>query len=343
MPATPMLYVLVNAHFLLGGVVFGLMGALLVRVSGAAWGRRLGWIVAAKFLSTTLLLMPLSVGFARMVPPWLGLDPLGRLPWLLAVFAALATLVSALAEWPFFARAVQGASTSLLLSLRANAITMLLVVAVYLPFCQWGSPACATPNPVPEGLQVFFIREGSLFRKSFDSPETCLLSARTFSSDARLFARRGEGGWDLWLQDRDSVRLLDNVADATAEIASQAPTQVRVPKAVHTREATLAETFGKPAEMFPEADSAWSLRVGRWPWEGLEISSRDLKGAYRVALDTPLLSWDVRCATRLPGEQALFQMGPYLWWLDLETRRASVFAKGQGPLVIKIAPSPKAL
>jgi len=321
-----LLKVLVNAHFLLGGLVFGALGAALMRTSRVGWKGRVGWLVTAKYLSSTLLLFPLSIVFVRVLPAWLGLDPVGRLPWLAAAFALLALALSALVEWPFFYRVMGGRWGSLGFSIRSNALTMVLLTAVYLPFCElgiWGLPASPV---VASGFKAFYLREGGLFLRQSEGSEHCLISGLRFTTEARLFARQGREGWDLWLQDAQAPPqcLLTAVAPESMAIPQQAARHTQAKKAVQTGEPTLAQTYGKPAEVAPETESPWSLHVGRWPWEGLQVSSRDIKGSYRVALDTPLLSWNARCATRLPADQVLFQMGPYLWVLDLEARPLGV-------------------
>jgi len=328
---------LVNAHFLLGGLAFGLVGILLARVSARterlAWP--LAWIVVAKYVSTLLVLMPLAVVFARFAPAWLGSNPLVRLPWLMVAFLVLAWALSTLVEWSFFYRAV-GARV-LVVSMRANATTLLLLVAIYLPFCDFGLLASKPLlPPAASSMRVLYLHDGSLFGRRLGGVEERLLTGLSFTQEARLFARRGEQGWELWLQDGAPVphQLLANIAPITAEIPQQPALHVQGKKVLLTGEATLSQCFGKPAAALAQEQSAWSLRLGRWPWEGLEVTSRDLKASYRVALDTPLLSWNARCATHLPGERLLFQMGPYLWLLDLEDRRVSVFAQGQGAMVI---------
>ncbi|MFZ1614036.1 MAG: hypothetical protein WAT51_07685 [Holophaga sp.] len=331
-----LLKVLVNAHFLLGGLVFGALGAALMRTSRVGWKGRVGWLVAAKYLSSTLLLFPLSIVFVRILPAWLGLDPVGRLPWLAVGFALLALVLSALVEWPFFYRIRGDRWGSLGCSIRANSLTMVLLVAVYLPFCELGIWGLPNSSVIVSGFKVFYLREGGLFLGQSKGSEHCLVSGLRFSTEARLFTRRGRDGWDLWLQDAQAAPqcLLTAVAPESMVIPQQVARHTQTKKTVQTGEPTLAQTYGKPAEGVPETESAWSLRVGQWPWEGLQVSSRDVKGSYSVALDTPLLSWNARCATRLPGEQVLFQMGPYLWVLDLEARQLEVWAKGQGAVVI---------
>ena len=331
---------LIDAHFVLGGLVFGLLGALLVRVSGQGQGWRLAWIPGGKYASTLLLLFPLSIGFERFLPHLLGSDPLGRLPWVLVAFGVLLALLSTVAEWPFFHRAMGAGSMtrSLKLSMRANAVTTILLVAYYLPGCELGllTTAASRAPESAQDLRVFYLRGDGLYQSGPKLPETCLVSGLSFGPDARLFARRGEQGWDLWLQDEAPAprRILAKVAPATSVIPQQPAVHVQLKKAFRTGEPTLSQAFGKPADALLETEAAWSLRVGQWPWEGLEVASRDLKGAYRVAQDTPLVSWEVRCATRLPGEQVLYQMGPYLWLLDLEIRQLRFFARGQGAVAL---------
>lgn len=337
-PPSP-LTAMVNAHFLLGGVFFGLLGALLLRVSVGIRGKRWVGLVGAKYLSTFLVLFPLSVGTVKLLPSWLGSDSLGRLPWVFLVLGLVVWLLSALLEWPFFqwAQAGRGASHSLALSLRANAIALVLLIAYYLPVCELGLLKHSVPtSQATSPLQILYLRDGNVFRRQGGGTEECLVSGLNFSPEARLFARRGEGGWELWLQDLEPTprRILENIAPSSARIPQQPALHMQIKKAVLTGEATISHTWGKPAEAIPEMDCAWSLRLGRWPWEGLEVSSREAKEAYRVALDTPLVSWNARCATRVTEERVVFQMGPFLWVLALDTRQAQILARGQGALVV---------
>jgi len=338
------LYVMANAHFLLAGPVLGLVGVgLLPRHGGRIGWRPAAWVVAAKALSTAGLVFPLAVVFAGWLPSLLGQNPLGRLPWLYLLFGVVLWLTSGFLEWPFFHRAQvpRGGKAALALSFRANAVCLLILAALYLPFCSLsllGTPrASGTAGALDEGIQVFYLREGALFGRSLSGPERCLAPRVAYGAEARLFARRGEGGWDLWIQERDQApRWVQNfVAPSEAEAPSQAALHIKLKKSTRTTEPALPETYGKPAEILVEGDSAFFLRLGEWPWQGLRVESRDLGGAYTVALDTPLLSWEARCATRLPGERLLFQMGPYIWLLELETRRLLLFAKGQGAQVTR--------
>lgn len=339
LPSSPPLYALVNAHFLLAGPVLGLLGAgVLWLHTGTKGWRSVAWPVGAKALSTTGLLFPLSVAFGGMLPRLLGQDPLGRLPWLGLAFGALLLLLSSMLEWPFFHRAMvqRGWKTALALSFRANTLCLVLLMALYLPFCGLSllgaSRGGLAIGAGDSGTQVFYLREGALYQRGLEGPEKCLGSTLAFGGDARLFARRGDSGWDLWLQERDRApRLIrSSVAPITAMAPQQPALYVKQKKSVRTTEPALPECFGKPAEAVSEADSAWAIHLGEWPREGLRVESRDLREGYGLALDTPLLSWEARCGTRLPGERLLFQMGPYLWLLELETKRLRLFAKGQG-------------
>jgi hypothetical protein len=335
------LYALVNAHVLLGGPILGLVGFGVLRLRDGLGGwRPAAWLIGAKTVSTVLLVVPLSVAFGGLLPRLLGSEPLVRLPWLLGAFGLLLALGSSLLEWPFFHRAAAtlGGRASLGRSLRANAVCLALLAAVYLPACRLsllGLPRETEPRGA-ERIQTFYLRDGALYQRGSVGPELRLGSVQDVGGDARLFARRGEMGWDLWIQERDRApRLLRSaVAPATAQAPQQPALHVKLKQGVRTTEPALPETFGKPAEAVPESDSAWSIQLGEWPHQGLQVQSRDLRGAYDLALDTPWLSWDARCSTRLPGDRLLVQMGPYLWLLDLETRRLHCFAKGQGAQVI---------
>jgi hypothetical protein len=337
------LYALANAHFLLAGPVLGLVGAGLAWMRGARGWRPLAWLVAGKTLSTWVLVFPLSVACAGLLPRLLGMDPLGRLPWLYLGFGLLLLLASGILEWPFFHRALpRNGRTALALSFRANAVCLVVLAALYLPCCslgllevpRWNGIAAASDA----GTQVFYLREGALLARGLSGPEKCLDPEVPHGAEARLFARRGEIGWDLWLQERDHApRMVQRgVAPSQAEAPAQPALHIKLQKTTRTVEPALPETHGKPAEGFLAEDSDWILHLSEWPWQGLEVESKDLRGGYRLALDTPLLSWEARCATRLPGERLLFQMGPYLWLLELETRRLRLFAKGQGAQVVRM-------
>jgi hypothetical protein len=337
------LYAVVNAHFLLAGPILGLVGVGVLRLHEATRGwRSVVWLVGAKAVSTVGLVFPLAVLFSGLLPRLLGANPLGRLPWIAMAYGALLFLATSLLEWPFFHRAmvVRNGLEALRLSLRANAVGLVLLVALYLPFCSLSllgaERGAVGVSPGDAGTEIFYLREGALVGRNLDGPEVGFASGLAFGGDARLFARRSEVGWDLWLQERGQAPRLVRTAIApdTAQAPSQAALHVKLKQSVRTVEPALPETQGKPAECVPEGDSAWAVHLGQWPQDGLRVTSRDLRGGYRLALDTPLLSWEARCGTRLPGERLLFQMGPYLWLLDLETQRLRLFAKGQGAQVV---------
>jgi len=341
--STPPIYALANAHFLLAGPLLGLVGAALLRLRGARGWRFALWAVLAKTLSTVALVFPLSVAFAGVLPTMLGNHPLERLPWLGLAFLAVLLLLSTLLEWPFFhlARAPRSGKAALAVSLRANAVCLLLLVAIYLPFCELSLLKARASGPIPSDshLQVFYLRGEGLYHRSLGGPETLVIGGLKVDAEARLFAQRGEQGWDLWLKERDGAPRLvvPDIMPHSAQAPSQPALHIKLKTSVRTSEPTLSEAWGKPAELVPEAASPWALHLGQWPWEGLHVDSRDLRGGYRLALDTPFLSWEPRCATRLPGERLLFQMGPYLWLLELDSRTLHFFAQGQGAQVVAMA------
>ena len=338
----PPLYALANAHFILAGPILGLAGAGLLWLRGVKGWRPLAWLIAGKTISTWVLVFPLSVAGAGLLPNLFGTNPLGRLPWIYLAFGVLLVLASGILEWPFFHRALvpRNGTVALGLSFRANAVCLLVLAALYLPFCSLSlldtprGSGNALANDA--GTQAFYLRDGALMARSLNGPERCLDPKVPHNAEARLFARRGEGGWDLWLQERDQApRLVQRgVAPSQAEAPSQPALHIKLKKSTRTTEPALPETHGKPAEGLLEGDSNWSLQLSEWPWQGLRVESKDLRVGYTVALDTPLLSWEARCGTRLPGERLLFQMGPYLWLLELETRRLRLFAKGQGAQIL---------
>lgn len=338
--STPPIYALANAHFLLAGPLLGLVGAALLRLRGV-WGwRSAAWAILAKAVSTLVLVFPLSVTFAGVLPTLLGDQPLARLPWLGLAFLGVLLVLSTLLEWPFFHRAglPRSGVAALALSSRANAVCLLLLVATYLPFCELSllQARAMSPGSSDPKVQVFYLRDGALLQRNLGGPETLVMTGLKADAEARLFARRGEEGWDLWLQASEEAPRL--VAPAVAPHPAQAPAQpalhIKLKASVRTAEPTLPATWGKPAELVPEAASPWAIHLGQWPWEGLRADSRDLRPSYRLALDTPFLSWEARGATRLPGERLLFQMGPYLWLLELDSSEVHLFARGQGAQVV---------
>lgn len=338
--SSPPLYALANVHFLLAGPVLGLVGGALLGLRGDRGWRPLAWAILAKTVSTLVLVAPLAVVFAGVLPTLLGDRPLARLPWLGLAFLGVLWVLSAFLEWPFFhkARLARNGKAALLLSLRANAICLLLLVAVYLPCCELSLLRAGASGPPPSDphLQVFYLREGALYQKDLGGPEALLVAGLKAHAEARLFARRGDRGWDLWCQTREEAprRVAPAVASQDAQVPVQSALHIKLKASVRTVEPALPETWGKPAELAMERDSAWSVTLGQWPREGVQVASRDLRGGYRLALDTPFLSWNARCATRLPGERLLFQMGPYLWLLELDSGKVHCFARGQGAQVV---------
>ena len=82
-------------------------------------------------------------------------------------------------------------------------------------------------------------------------------------------------------------------------------------------------------------DSPWTVIEGFWPAQGLSGENAKTSERFRVALEVPFLSWSVRDAIILPGDQILFQLGLHQVCLyDPRTRKVAVLYRGHGALAV---------
>jgi len=93
---------------------------------------------------------------------------------------------------------------------------------------------------------------------------------------------------------------------------------------------------GAAADLRPRAQREWTFTTGFWPEEGLvaHLQGGSWRDSVRFAMGTPFLSAQSGCATVLPGDLVVWQLGAQIAVLDFRARRWSILVDGIGPAVV---------
>ncbi len=93
-------------------------------------------------------------------------------------------------------------------------------------------------------------------------------------------------------------------------------------------------SFGPVAQMKAAKDSPWSFYVGFWPIEGFSAKNTDTDERIHRSLETPVVSWPVRCATQINRNTIIFQLGDdQICIYNVEKDQIALVAKGRSPVV----------
>jgi len=90
------------------------------------------------------------------------------------------------------------------------------------------------------------------------------------------------------------------------------------------------------ADLRPSEERGWLFNAGFWAEEGLYARRQtgSSYGAVGFACGTPVLEAYARCATVLPGDFVVWQLGTQIAVLDFPNRRWSILVDGIGPAVV---------
>ncbi len=318
-------------HLLVGNLLVGaLEGLVLARVFKLPRARTVGLLIPANYVSAitgAALSGPTGELISRHDP-----TPLYHLPGLLlaAVFASY--VLSAVLEWPFCLAATWRRPDRLRASLKATILAQTvsypLLAVIYL-----AGPAVTGPVGVELDRTLSFVREaraevyfvpsegGSVWRIHPDGTGRELVARASVTRwDGLTFDSSEPGLWDLWSRQPKQL-LVKGVA--------------RRPPQPRARQESEAYERGFPfrTDLRPDGEHEWRVIAEPWPDRGLQADNRAHEHL-SVALGTPVLCWSARCATVLPEDEVVFELGSQIVLLDLRTRKAGVIAVGGSPAVL---------
>ena len=223
---------------------------------------------------------------------------------------------------------------------------------LYLIICLWYIPACTigiyTESVLEESMN--FIKEPN-WRCYYISPEDSsikvifidngkseLVYSDSFPETARLVLQVSKSyrSFDLYFRypqnDTHEKRLV-------AENIGRIPDHIE-------RYNDLDTYYANVTELRPENQRFRQALSGSGRFKGLRIvaptngrTSARFPGSdndgFTIALHTPFLSWPVRCATIIPGDQIIFEMGKQICLFDPDERKLALIARGRCPVVVR--------
>jgi hypothetical protein len=336
-------------HLLVGNIVIGILeGGLIAFFLGIRKRIAIPLLICANYASTLagLFLIPLMQNYIFI--PEFGRPSLynvGRFLWLFYISLFLITVVI---EWPFCFLAMFKLAgrfkKSLYASCAVQAVSYLLLIPFYFGASATSLFAKLERDPslvktCTDKATILFIHpeNGDVYR--IQPNGTGLEKVLTLGAQdpsAKLFFRRHEGSetGDLWVQTDYSEKSEKMLLPKFAANASQY-------RDVYEREHQgsyfdrwLASDFRPEDKQNPE------VRAGFWAAEGIHVRERGTDDSFRLAFEVPfLMNWISRNAAVLPSERVIYQLGPQIVLLDLNSRKIGLITMGRGPVVILDEPT----
>ena len=337
-------------HLLIGNALLGVLeGSLIALVFKTRWRRAVLIMVLANYVSAIpgKLMARLAVGMLHAV----GSDATslydfwGVLQEALAILFALSFAATLVLEWPFCFWVLKNSARRLTKSIGACLLAQTASYAVLVPLGIWWSSydvftaVRLDPSVVSEASEyvtVFYISpdDGDLYAIRLNGTRgRRVVPLGLTDRYPRLHLRQvGQGSpWQLCLgQDAEQKLVIPDVRLA------------KVPHSLYTFQDTSAGaevteirnhwSYTPPIDYRAEEDRDWNVTL-QW-WMGLWVDNQRTGEAFRVCLDTALLTWRVSYGTVLPGDQVVFEMNGRILLLDLNTRRLGMITRGSYPLVV---------
>ena len=324
-------------HLTIGNLIIGILEAVIVRFLFRIKGSSLFfWMIAANYVSSITGSLLIAAGSDRLTY-WIGGPlPVYHVYRILVVLALLSFLATILIEWPFYRLAFRAGSggwkRSLKATLVANAASYVLLVAWYaLASVQpifWGIKL-VSPQDLPRSanVRVFYISpdgkdicqlrlDGSMPVRFMPLDEPAPTGVLGFS------AKENNGQYRLEVQPNNGE--IHFVADVGPCLATTRQTN---PPDWHF------SSF--PDDLQNSTSPKWTVYAGGWAAQGISaVDNRTGDRHFIMALEAPWLAWPTRCATILPNDQIIFQLGEQIMWVDFSGNTGAALAAGHGPVVV---------
>lgn len=335
-------------HLLFGNLVIGVVeGVLLARFFRLSAGRSISLMIVANYVSAWVGFVWLNEWIVRQ----LEFD-LYNVWFFLWVMVGVSYALSLLLEWPFVAGCFRTTTgwfrRSVAASLVVQSISYVLLFSWY-----WTASRASlytdmsivrpTANPAPQNVQLYYIGDdGDVhLRDLADGKVEDVFDLNSSDPEDSLALRPTPTSETLWeivvLRDSGDFNNPNCIPIGVAFGRDSVPHKQE--GGVETTERG-ARPGGSPAARLGSArESAWELRAGFWPREGLLGVNSRTNSRVHFALEMPFARWAVRHVTLLPADKAVFQLGQrQICLVDLESRKTSLIAFGRGPLVVLKTP-----
>jgi hypothetical protein len=336
-------------QLLYGNFIIGLLEATALRaLIGVRFWRGLGFCILANYVSLIAGLVLFPMFTTRLADATLGApDALNFGHYIMALIVT-AFVASFLVEWPIIRLAWERARRRLVLTLTGVLVAQLISHTVMIYFYgaasgftlhREGITIEPTPHFAAIDATVYYIDRDDWTVQSIPirggaSTVVAHIEPLQRRFDSRLFALKDldTGNANLWLVPERWVRkpeaiLLAELGPAVERLPAMAPLEAL--SATQNWE-TAALPVHEPGE------NEWDLRMG-WSWAAEGVSLRrqdDVSTDHRVAVELPGLAWRADSPHLLPGDQLLYQLGPYIVLYDIESRRLAIITRGESPAVL---------
>lgn len=92
--------------------------------------------------------------------------------------------------------------------------------------------------------------------------------------------------------------------------------------------------MGRPFDL-SDASNSWQVDwVGSWPIEGVQFSRKDGSDKIGIGVETPPFLWRPGCTILLPGDRAVFNLGPHIVFANLKAKELTWLGIGTSPVVV---------
>lgn len=326
-------------HLVVGNALIGLLEAAIVRRIFKVRGRALFfWAIAANYCSFIVGGVMVAV-YGHAAVQWIGGSlPIYSLGRILIALTLLSLLLTVAVEWLFYWAAMRRQAPGLVRSLEATALVNLASYAVLAGYyglfssgpLEWGVSlrpvSQMDPHPAARVLYISPDHDGvySIRLDGSKPVRFCpLVNADDYSILTVLPGTGGDGSRRLGIGDlgHDPSEARP-IADLRQVRATTEPMR----------------DFGSAVTIDPpngNAPSPWELDVGfGFPTGVHAFNQATGQGGLIIAVETPWVGWVARCATVFSNDQAVFELGEQIIWVDLKNKRAAAIAAGYGPVVV---------
>lgn len=359
-----------------GNLVIGAFEAWLIgQTLGASLRKRfVGLMIVANYLSM-LLALAAKIFLLDKTDFLIRRVTIENVFWFHLCAYCVALLLTVLVEWPFVAlciRSLRKPGRSMRVNLLVQAVSNGILLLLAIPFSAsiFGYLRDVSVAPVstfadPERVWIYYIadEDGHLWRTRPDGSQREICEQFvSVERPHRLFVQfvPSRKTWDLF------VEYSNRVDRIRADFASEAPSNEKrrtwrsetldqmdarndreshVVETLHRRDAArLQEPPAHPflpgagfaARTTAAGESAWEVKAGYWPIEGLRATHLFSRAVVRVALETTLIhAWRARYPVLLNRRQVVFQFGRQVVIADLDRRQIGLLARGAGLVVVE--------
>lgn len=318
-------------HLVLGNAVIGIAEGLVLAM---LFRQKRGTCVAVMILANYFSAWAGGVFISSYIVRNLDLDLHNAPRWLWRM-VAITYFLTLLLEWPFVALCLRKCDGRF-----AKSIWGSLVVqsASYVVLFGWYWAASGTslysdltivqPSAIslPKGAMLYYIDDdGDIYACDIDQGQTRkVCELESLESGNRLLLRQScstPDRWDLAVGSKtQDPSPSDRIVFAGLKCIAADPPSVGIRP-------------GGEVPRFRGDTSTWNFQFG---WMAGRLDGRNARDGRNisVSLETPFVTWPVRCPTQFPGGQVVFQLGRnQICVLDPDQRKIALIAKGRWPVV----------